>query len=157
LNSSLRALEHRVPPPLVALLLAAGMAWASIFGPGEVLSDAWRHAATLLLAVVGIGFDVLGLLAFRASRTTVNPLRPRKATALVTGGVYRVTRNPMYLGLALLLLAWAVHLSAIWPFIGVPLYVLYINRFQIEPEERAMREKFEAEFADYAKRVRRWL
>jgi protein-S-isoprenylcysteine O-methyltransferase Ste14 len=120
-------------------------------------ADGPRHAVTALLVLVGLGFDVAGLLAFRASRTTVNPLRPHRASALVSGGVYRITRNPMYVGLLLLLLAWAVHLAALWPLAVLPLFVLYIGRFQIAPEERALHRLFGDEYRAYVARVRRWL
>lgn len=84
-------------------------------------------------------------------------MQPGKASALVTGSVYRLSRNPMYVGLALLLAAWAVYLSMLWPFLGPVLFVLYMNRFQIGPEERVMRGKFGEDYAAYAARVRRWL
>jgi protein-S-isoprenylcysteine O-methyltransferase Ste14 len=150
-------LDNRIPPPLVGLLVGAGMAAAAGFGPTLPLSDGLRHGLSGLCVAAGIGFDLAGLLAFRKARTTVNPLRPSKASAMVTGGVYRFTRNPMYVGLLLLLLAWALHLSAWWPFAGLPLFVLYIGRFQIAPEERALRILFGTRYDDYAARVRRWL
>ena len=103
-----------------------------------------------------MGFDLLGLLAFFRRGTTINPLRPAKASALVTGGIYRITRNPMYVGMAFLLAGWAVWLGALWPFLGPVLFVAYLTRFQILPEERILRGKF-AEFDAYATRVRRWL
>ena len=116
-----------------------------------------RQFLAVTLAIAGVTFDLLGLWAFRRARTTINPMKPGKASALVTGGVYQVTRNPMYVGLALLLAAWAVHLSRLWPLIGPALFVLYMNRFQIGPEERVMRGKFGDAYAAYAARVRRWL
>ena len=150
-------LEHRIPPPLVGLALAAAMwaasAWPPLF---EVVS--WgRHSLVVLLVAAGVAFDLAGLVAFRSRGTTVNPLRPRNASALVTGGVYRITRNPMYVGMALLLTAWAVHLSALWPFLGPVAFVLYINRFQIAPEERVLGELFGESWSAYTARVRRWL
>lgn len=152
-----RALDHRVPPPLVGLAVGAAMAGLALFGPALPLPDNLRHGLTAAFVVLGIGFDLAGLLAFRKARTTVNPLRPGKASAMVTGGVYRLTRNPMYVGMLLLLLAWAVHLSALWAFAGLPLFVLYIGRFQIEPEERALEGLFGEDYRHYAQRVRRWL
>ena len=98
-----------------------------------------------------------GLLAFRASRTTINPLRPKRVSALVTVCVYRITRNPMYVGLCCILLAWAVHLAALPAFLGPPAFVLYVTRFQIVPEERALAELFGERYLEYAARVRRWL
>lgn len=150
-------LEHKIPPPVVAVLVAAAMWAVSSFQPSLPLAPTVRQFAAAALAIVGVTFDLLGLFAFRRSETTVNPLKPSKASALVTGGVYRITRNPMYVGLAFVLTAWAVHLSMLWPFVGPVLFVLYITRFQIAPEEQAMRSKFGEEYAAYAARVRRWL
>jgi protein-S-isoprenylcysteine O-methyltransferase Ste14 len=116
-----------------------------------------RYAAVAILAVAGVAFDLLGLVAFRASRTSINPLRPERASVLVTRGVYRDTRNPMYVGMGFLLLAWAVYLCALLPFAGPALFVLYITRFQIQPEERVLMGIFGGEYSSYAARVRRWL
>ena len=153
----LHILEHKIPPPIVAGLIAAAMWKVASLAPLLPLAPTVRWYAALALAGVGVAFDLLGLSAFRRLKTTVNPLKPDKASTLVTGGVYRITRNPRYVGLALLLTAWAVYLSAVWPFLGPVRFVLYINRFQIVPEERVMRAKFGAEYAAYAARVRRWL
>ena len=151
------SLELKIPPPVVGALVAAGMWLAAGLWPPLPIAPGPKHAAVAILAAAGIAFDLLGLIAFRASRTTINPLRPEKASSLVTGGVYRVTRNPMYVGMALLLLAWGVHLSAALPFAGIAAFVLYITRFQIRPEERVLGGIFGAEYAAYVARVRRWL
>jgi protein-S-isoprenylcysteine O-methyltransferase Ste14 len=151
------SLDHKIPPPVVGALVAAGMWAVSELGPQVSLASLPKHVAVAVLVVVGIALDVLGLLAFRNSRTTVNPLKPERASSMVTGGVYRVTRNPMYLGLVILLLAWAVHLSALLPFAGPVIFVLYITHFQIQPEERALKDIFGEEYSTYASRVRRWL
>ncbi|HWA11516.1 MAG TPA: isoprenylcysteine carboxylmethyltransferase family protein [Burkholderiales bacterium] len=150
-------LERRIPPPVVALVVAAAMWSVAGAGPRWTLQPAFHFALVAIVAATGIAFDLLGLLAFRRARTTVNPLRPEKASSLVTGGIYRVTRNPMYVGMALVLLAWAAHLSALLPFAGIAAFVAYITRFQIRPEERALDALFGQSFADYAARVRRWL
>jgi protein-S-isoprenylcysteine O-methyltransferase Ste14 len=151
------SLDHRIPPPVVGALVAAAMWGISTIGPQFPLASGPKYAAVLILVVVGSAFDLLGILAFRRSRTTVNPLKPERASSMVTGGVYRVSRNPMYVGMALLLLAWAVYLSALLPFAGPVIYVLYITRFQIEPEERVLKGLFGEEYSAYAARVRRWL
>jgi len=153
----MRVLELKIPPPVVALLVAAAMWGVASHPPSIPLAPTLRQLIAAALAIVGVTFDVLGLLAFRRSRTTINPMKPSKASALVTGGVYRFTRNPMYVGLAFLLTAWAVQLSMLWPFVGPALFVIYMNRFQIGPEERVMQNKFGEEYAAYASRVRRWL
>jgi protein-S-isoprenylcysteine O-methyltransferase Ste14 len=151
------SLEHKIPPPIVGALIALGMWGIAGFGLQIPFAATPQYATVSFLLVAGIVFDVLGLLAFRKSRTTVNPLKPERATALVTSGVYKITRNPMYVGMSLLLLAWAVYLSALLPFAGPVVFVLYITRFQIQPEERVLLEMFGEEYAAYAARVRRWL
>jgi protein-S-isoprenylcysteine O-methyltransferase Ste14 len=150
-------LDHRIPPPVVGVIMAAAMWGASSVGPAFAIPPMLKYIAIALLAAAGIAFDVSGILAFRAARTTVNPLKPEQASILVTGGIYRVTRNPMYVGMALLLLAWAVYLSALLPFAGIVVFVLYLTRFQIQPEERVLEGLFGERYANYAARVRRWL
>jgi protein-S-isoprenylcysteine O-methyltransferase Ste14 len=150
-------LEHKIPPPVVALIVAAAMWMNSISGPKWDLSFEWRVGAALVIAAAGVGFDLLGLLAFRKAKTTINPLKPQNTSALVTTGVYGLSRNPMYVGLVCFLLAWTAYLAALWPLAGPILFVFYINRFQIEPEERLLAQRFGADFNAYKARVRRWV
>lgn len=126
-------------------------------GPAWTVSPAILYTACAILVVLGLTFDLLGLWAFRASRTTINPLKPQRTSALVTHGIYRFTRNPMYVGMCFLLLAWAVYLSALLPFAGPAIFVLYITRFQIKPEERVLGQLFGEQYAEYTSRVPRWL
>jgi protein-S-isoprenylcysteine O-methyltransferase Ste14 len=151
-------LELRVPP-VVVVLACAGAMWllASASGPSPV-GAAMRASAATLLAVAGIALAVAGIREFRAARTTVNPLHPEQAAAMVTGGIYRCSRNPMYLGMLCLLAAWAAWLGQLAPLmVGLPAFVLYMNQFQIRPEERALEQRFGPAFGEYAARVRRWL
>ena len=151
-------LELRVPPVLVVVACALIM-WliARALGPSPLRTDA-RLAVAATFALLGIALALAGIREFRAARTTVNPLQPEQATAMVTGGVYRRTRNPMYLGMLCLLAAWGACLGRLTPFaVGLPAFVLYMNRFQIGPEERALERGFGPAFRDYAARVRRWI
>lgn len=150
-------LELKVPPPLAALLCGALMAWIDANTLQLALPAAlnWTLIAALVLA--GIGFDFAGLYAFRRRRTTINPLHPEKSSALVSDGVYRITRNPMYVGMACFLTAWALYLDAPLAWFGLVLFVVFITRFQIMPEERMLTRLFGAEFEAYRTRVRRWL
>jgi protein-S-isoprenylcysteine O-methyltransferase Ste14 len=151
------SLELKIPPPLAAIGVALLMWLTSrVVGPLEA-PYGLRIGATLALVVVGLGFDLAGLLSFVRAKTTVNPIKPASTSSLVVTGVYRVTRNPMYLGLLLVLLGWATFLANGAAFLLAPLFVLYINRFQIAPEERVLSAKFGAEFSAYQARVRRWL
>jgi protein-S-isoprenylcysteine O-methyltransferase Ste14 len=114
----------------------------------------WLSAAAVLLGII---CSTLGVGSFRRARTTVNPLRPEAATALVVSGIYRVTRNPMYLGFLFLLLGELVWLGNPIAACVAPAFVVYLTRFQIRPEEAALRERFGLEYSKYAARVRRWL
>lgn len=153
----LQALENKVPPPLVALVFGGLMGGASLGLPG--LDLAWGTRLLLALPLIGAGllFVLAGGISFRRARTTVNPLKPEAASALVTSGIYRYTRNPMYVGFALWLLAWGLYLASPLVLLGVLGFVLYMNRLQIAPEERALGRLFGAAFAAYRQRVRRWL
>ena len=150
-------LELKVPPPLVALLFGFFM-WLA--APWVAPFDApfgLRVGIALILVCAGLVFGVGAMVSFSRAKTTMNPLKPDTASSLVTGGVFRYTRNPMYLSLLLYLLGWALYLSSWLALLFLPVFVLYINRFQIVPEERALSALFGQEFAAYQGRVRRWL
>ena len=151
------ALETRIPPPLVGLI-AGIVAWlvSSAFAPTSVPAFV-RLTVALALVLIGFALAGAGARAVSRAKTTLNPTKPETATALVTSGIYRYTRNPMYLGMAACVLAWSAWLGTLAGLIGAPLFVLYMNRFQIGPEERALGRLFGAEFSDYRARVRRWL
>lgn len=152
----MNALETRVPPPLVGLLMGA-VAWlaSSAFAP-TTLPFPVRLTAAVALVVLGFVLAGAGARTVSRAKTTLNPVKPETATALVTSGIYRYTRNPMYLGMAACLVAWSAWLGTLAGLIGAPLFVLYMNRFQIVPEERALHRLFGAEFSAYQSRVRRW-
>ena len=151
------ALELRIPPPAVALLTAGAMWGIAALTPMLAVPAVARVAVAIALALAGAGITVAGVRAIRRAETTANPMKPETATALVSGGIYTVTRNPMYLGLLALLIAWWVYLSSAWALLGPLVFVVYMTRFQILPEERALGSLFGAEYAAYRARVRRWL
>lgn len=149
--------EHRIPPPVIDATFALAM-WATArLLPG--LSADWpgRIALSVALASAGVLLALAGVVSFRRHRTTVNPLKPQAASALVSTGVYAFTRNPMYLGMLVVLVAWGLYLSNLAAAVLVPLFVPCLNRLQILPEERVLRAKFGAAFDAYAARVRRWI
>lgn len=150
-------LELRIPPPIVGLIVGAGMWAAATIPPILALPRVPRLVVSAVLAAIGAAVALGGVASFRRAKTTVNPLRPESSSALVSTGVYSFTRNPMYLGMLLVVLAWAVHLSSIWSLIGPATFAWYITRFQIVPEERVLDALFGASFAEYKKRVRRWI
>lgn len=113
-----------IPPPLVAALIGALMWWAKPLLPLVDLPDAWRVASAAAIAGLAVCFDIAALIAFRRARTSVDPTRPARASALVVTGIYRVTRNPMYVGLLLLLVAWMVWLDSLWLIAGPLLFMI---------------------------------
>lgn len=150
-------LELKAPPPIVTLVLALFM-WLTPAAAGLVqIPDAARVLGSLVLTGVGQGIGIAGLVAFRRAKTTVDPVKADLASSLVVRGVYRYTRNPMYLGFLLTLLAWAVFLANPLAVLWVVVYVLYITRLQIIPEERVLASLFGAEYEAYKGRVRRWV
>ena len=151
------SLEVKVPPPAVALLFGLVMWLASkVFAPVGIPFGA-RVGVAVVVASLGLTFGCAAMMSFIRARTTMNPTKPSTTSSLVTGGVFRLTRNPMYLSLLLYLLGWAAYLSNWLTLLLVPLFVLYINELQIKPEERALSALFGAEYASYKARVRRWL
>lgn len=151
------SLEHRIPPPLVGLVAALAMWGIARFSFRLEMHDGLRWGLVVLFLIAGIGLDLPALLAFRRAKTTVNPVKIDRVTHLVVDGPFRFTRNPMYLGMLFLLLAWAAYLNAPLALFGPLAFVLYITRFQIIPEERVMATKFGATYEVYRKRVRRWI
>ena len=153
----LQQLELRVPP-VVVVAVTAGLMWAITRTAAFLdVSLPGRLPIAAALALVGGATMLAGIIEFRRGRTTVNPMTPAAASTLVVTGVYRWTRNPMYLGFGVVLLGWAIWLANAGAFAPLFLYVLYMNRFQIGPEERALEARFGAAFTEYCERVRRWL
>jgi protein-S-isoprenylcysteine O-methyltransferase Ste14 len=152
-----RSLELLIPPPVVGLMVAAGMWTLAHLPPILQLPPSVRLLIAAVLVAGGAAVALGGVISFRRAKTTVNPLKPETSATLVSSGVYSLTRNPMYLGMVMGLFAWAVYLSSIWSLVGPVVFVLYITRFQIVPEERVLDRLFGAPFAEYKKRVRRWL
>lgn len=130
---------------------------ASSLPPLLPLPAPLRLPAALILTLAGAAIALSGVVSFRRARTTVNPLKPETSTSLVSSGIYRITRNPMYLGMLAVLLAWAAYLPSVLALLGPAAFSLYITRFQIVPEERVLHSLFGAEFVEYTQRVRRWL
>ena len=146
-------------PPLALTFLAGLAMWviAKVF-PRLTFDLPFAAALAGVIATAGLVVCVLGVLPFRHARTTLDPTRPERASTLVTTGIFSVTRNPMYLGMLLVLVGWGICLAnPAGLLLAPPAFVLYLDRFQIVPEERALAAAFAAEYAEYAGRVRRWI
>ena len=146
----------RIPPLLVAALTALSMWLLSRILPQLTVAPL-PIAVVILVALCGVAFELTGVITFRRQKTTVNPLKPENASTLVTSGVYRISRNPMYVGMLLLLIALDLFLASFAALVGPLCFVVYMNRFQIGAEEQVLLDRFGDAYADYKNRVRRWL
>jgi protein-S-isoprenylcysteine O-methyltransferase Ste14 len=153
----MRALELRIPPVVVVFAVATLMWLADAGLPQFRILRPGFHFVAAYPAGAGILISVLGVVSFKRAKTTVNPTKPGSANSLVISGIYQLSRNPMYLGFFLVLCGWMAFLGNLLtlPFPG--LFVFYMNRFQILPEEKALERIFGQQFIDYKSKVRRWI
>ena len=150
-------LDLKIPPPIVAILCGLGIVYLpDLFGfeAFEIPLQGWVAG---IVIVFGLSFDLMGLLEFRKHATTISPLSPNKSALVVSSGIYRITRNPMYLGLAIVLVGVTIAFGSAIGLLMVLVFVLYITRFQIKPEERILEAKFGEAFVDYKAKVKRWI
>ncbi len=150
-------LKLKIPPVLVFLIFA-GLGWLinTYLSNNWLLSGANTWIAFSILGIAGI-IGILGVIEFARKSTTVNPHKPQNTNKLVTSGIYRISRNPMYLALVLALLSMVFYWGNVYLLFPIPLFIWYMNRFQIQPEEEMMTQKFGEEFMEYKKEVRRWI
>lgn len=151
----MKSLENKIPPAVVWLVCALIMKSIAYVLPFVALPH--LPIAAVVMALIGIGAGIAGVWSFYKAGTTINPLEPSEATHFVSEGIYKLSRNPMYVGLACCLVSWAIWLSYLLPWLGVLLFIAYMTRFQIIPEERVLRQKFGDEYQNYCLKVRRWL
>lgn len=147
----------KIPPVLILLISVIAMWLLDRFmGAGQV-SIPFQGSISALLLTLGFVVTFTGVWSFRKASTTVDPLHPKLASQLVTSGVYMFTRNPMYLGMLLVLLSWLIYLGNFINLGVVILFVWFINRYQIPPEEEALGKLFDEQYREYCSRVRRWI
>lgn len=147
----------KVPPPVIGISCALLMWLLAATLPLAQFTLPAHSTLAIVVAMVAVAIDVSALWAFRRAQTTINPLAPQKSSTVVTNGVYRYSRNPMYLGMLLLLIAVGVYLGKLSPWIVPPLFVWLINQWQIIPEEKMLTELFGERYRNYKRAVRRWL
>ena len=154
---SVHALELKIPPVAFVIGVALLMWLAAVCAPGLNVGFPFQSIVAWVIGSSGIITCILGVAAFKRAKTTVNPTKPESSSSLVTSGIYRRTRNPMYLGFLLMLAGWAATRANMVAFLALPAFVLYMNQFQIKPEERALMLLFGDEFKKYCSSVRRWI
>jgi len=150
-------LELKIPPAVVMLFFMILMYFLSSIFSALNIEFMFQTFLSIETAVSGFVLIVAASYVFNEKRTSINPMKPESASSLVRNGVYRFTRNPMYLGIAVILFAWLIFLGNVLNIVNVILFILYMNKYQIIPEERALEKLFGDEYISYKSKVKRWL
>lgn len=143
-------------PPLLFAAVALAMTLLDRFAPGATLLEGDARFIGAGLAAIGFALGAWGVLTCRAARTGILP-EPGTTTALVTKGPYRFTRNPMYLGMALVLAGYALLRGTLTPWLGVPAFMALVHWFWIRREEWWLAEAFGEAYNAYKDEVRAWV
>ena len=148
-------MDNKVPPPIVTFICGLTIYFSKSFF-NEFFSYS-NNIISLFLLILGLLVFLSAVKSFRRQKTTVNPLEPRQASSLVTSGIFKFSRNPMYLGMLIILLSLSCKFNLIGGMIISLFFYIFITKFQIIPEEAAMNELFGNEFIDYSNKTRRWI
>lgn len=153
----MNALELKVPPVVVVLIAAIGIYLTRSIVPMNVLSV--EHSKLVFYAIFALGviIGVTGALTFKLANTTVNPVEIAKASSLVTHGIFKYSRNPMYLAMLFILIGISIRMQNVFSPVFLVMFIAYMNRFQITPEERMLSNLFGQAYTNYVERVRRWI
>ncbi len=150
-------LEQKIPPLALLAICAFCMFLTNQLYTGLNLSYSFNLIALLIFSLIGIAFALAGVVTFKIHKTTVNPINTENVSTLVNSGIYKHTRNPMYVGMLCFLIGYVVYLANPLNVVFVVLFVLYLNKYQIIPEEVFLEKLFGNDFTAYKRVVRRWL
>ena len=148
-------MNNRIPPPIVTLICGTSIYYSKSFF-NQFLNFS-NNGISLFLLILGLIIFISAVKSFREQKTTVNPLKPKQASSLVTSGIFRFSRNPMYLGMLIILLSISFKFNLLGGIIISLLFFIFITKFQIYPEEEAMNELFGDKFTQYSNTTRRWI
>ena len=148
-------MNNKIPPPIVAFICGLAIYLSKSFF--NQFYNFNNNIISLFLVILGLAIFLSAIKSFRRQKTTVNPLKPRQASSLVTSGIFKFSRNPMYLGMLIVLLSISFKFNLIGGIITSLFFFVFITKFQIIPEEVAMNELFGDQFIDYTKKTRRWV
>ncbi|WP_409433997.1 methyltransferase family protein [Litorimonas sp. RW-G-Af-16] len=150
-------MTNKIPPPILTILTMAAVWGVSRLSLLPTKSLPYQSYIGLSVSVLGLIILLISGMGFKRAKTTVNPFRPQSTSSIVDTGIYAISRNPMYLAMAVVILGYVIGLGQILGLLPLLAFILYITAFQIKPEERALTEKFGAAYTDYKSRVRRWI
>ena len=147
-------LKTKIPPPLITLICISIIYF---FEKEFIFFEDWNIYISGFFLIWGLIIIAFAVFKFAKTKTTVDPTKPSKTSSLVISGIYRITRNPMYLGMLFLIISFTFYKLSLAGAIVIPSFIFYINKYQIEPEEYELRKKFGENFEDYCKKVDRWI
>ena len=148
-------MNNKIPPPIVTFICGLAIYFSKSFF-NQFFSYS-NNIISLFLLILGLLVFLSAVKSFRRQKTTVNPLEPRQASSLVTSGIFKFSRNPMYLGMLIILLSISFKFNLIGGMFTSLFFYIFITKFQILPEEAAMNDLFGDEFINYSKKTRRWI
>ena len=148
-------MKKRIPPPLITMSCVLVIFLSKSIFPSFVFP--FKLEIGIGFSILGLSLLILSVKSFIKNNTTINPLNLKKSTYLVTNGLFRFSRNPMYLGMLLFLVGTSIILNIIGGLIISVLFIFYMNFFQIMPEEIALENLFGKDYRNYRKNVRRWI
>ena len=148
-------MNNRIPPPIVTFICGISIYYSKTFF-NQFLNFS-NNGISLFLLILGLIIFISAVKSFREQKTTVNPLKPKQASSLVTSGIFSFSRNPMYLGMLIILLSISFKFNLLGGIIISLLFFIFITKFQIYPEEEAMNELFGDKFTQYSNTTRRWI
>tara|TARA_B100000676_G_scaffold223704_1_gene221019 strand:+ start:48 stop:494 length:447 start_codon:yes stop_codon:yes gene_type:complete len=148
-------MNNKIPPPIVTLFFGICIYLSRPYFPE--FSSFVLSSLSVISFMIGIFIFVSAVLSFKKQKTTVNPISIEKASSLVVNGIFKYSRNPMYLGMSFALLGLAFQFNLVGGLLLTSIFILFITTFQIKPEEVAMEKLFDQEWKNYTKNVRRWL
>ena len=145
----------KIPPPLVVLILVISTFFSS--KKIDLIQIPFQSIISIFILSIGILILLNPVLKFKKSKTTINPIKFKKVNKLVTSGIYKYSRNPMYLGLLMIVISSSIFYLNIYSILTPLFFYLWINRFQIKREEVFLTEKFGEDYLSYKKKTRRWI
>ena len=147
-------MKNKIPPPVVTLICALLIYLSKPLFPE--LTFNYSNQLCLFFLISGFSIILISFQAFKKEKTTINPIKIEKASSLVTSGIFKYSRNPMYLGMVLILISTAIKFSLYGGLLVIGFFVYFITIFQILPEEKAMQKLFGEDFTNYKNKTRRW-
>ena len=148
-------MNNKIPPPIVTLAFGLMIYFLRNIFPD--INNIIFYILSLFFIILGPFILISAVRSFKAEQTTINPININNASSLVISGVFKYSRNPMYLGMVFILLALSFRFNLVGGILFTSIFIMYITKFQIIPEEAAMKSIFGEDFNKYKNKTRRWI